>query len=285
MGLSVNIIPITLHRQQSFIIICFLKTEQLLASGYYSKVQALIEQMYKDGGNKKVTLVAHSMGGQVTLYFLNNIVTQSWKDTYIHAFITLAGVWSGGSYALQTEISGRSLKAFKSAKHVCTFPSDIELQFRAVARTFPSTAWFLPRPSVWGNEVIVTTPRRSYTALDYEELFGDMGYPQGYDIYKGVRDINAKLTPPNVRVYCMYGTGVDTPESYVYDQGFPDSTPQVKYGDGDGTVNRRSAEACLKWESQQRQSFKSRAFPRVQHGEIVKSNDVFNIMEEVTKEE
>ena len=72
----------------------------------YARVQSLIERMYKDGGNAKVTIVAHSLGGPVSLYFLNNVVNQQWKDTYINAFIPIAGAWSGGNVALEAVISG-----------------------------------------------------------------------------------------------------------------------------------------------------------------------------------
>ena len=41
--------------------------------------------MYKENGNTKVTLVVHSMGGPVSLYFLTKVVNQQWKDTYIHS--------------------------------------------------------------------------------------------------------------------------------------------------------------------------------------------------------
>ena len=48
-------------------------------------------------GNRRVTLVAHSMGGPVSLYFLTQFarVTQQWKDTYIKSWVTLSGAWSG----------------------------------------------------------------------------------------------------------------------------------------------------------------------------------------------
>ena len=49
----------------------FNSSDQLQASkssGYYARVQSLmyiiIERMYKDGGNAKVTIVVHSLGVQ-----------------------------------------------------------------------------------------------------------------------------------------------------------------------------------------------------------------------------
>ena len=53
--------------------------------------------MHNSSGGEKVTIVIHSMGGIVSLYFLNEVVTQEWKDQYINAWVTLSRAWSGGS--------------------------------------------------------------------------------------------------------------------------------------------------------------------------------------------
>ena len=238
--------------------------------------------MYNDGGGRKVTVVAHSMGGPITLHFLNDVVTQVWKDKYINAFVTLAGAWSGGSLALKSEISGEVLSELSTLSDICNFPPDIALKFRNAARTFPSTTLLLPKPSVWGNKIIVTTPKRTYTTNDYQALFNDMGYPDGFSIYSRVAEINAGFPPPNVPVYCFYGAGVDTPESFIYGSGFPDSAPtKVINGDGDGTVNRRSAEVCLKWKDEQRQSVVSGVFPGVDHVKMVKNSGVLKAIDAV----
>ena len=78
---------------QPLIVFLLLSTEQLNQRGYYTALKQLVEQMYKENNNTKVTLVAHSLGGPVSLYFLTSIVTQEWKDTYIDSYIPLAGAW------------------------------------------------------------------------------------------------------------------------------------------------------------------------------------------------
>ena len=60
--------------------------------------------MYEEGGEQQVTLVAHSMGEVVTLYFLTSVVTQEWKDRYINAFIPLCADWSGAYGAIESVI-------------------------------------------------------------------------------------------------------------------------------------------------------------------------------------
>jgi len=126
-------------------------------------------------------LVVHSMGGIVSLYFLNEVVSQQWKGGYINAWVTLSGAWSGGNSALHQVIYGN---------------------FRIVSNTFESLVWLLPKPSVWGNTKLVTSPSRTYTANDYEGLFSDIGYPQGYKMYLGIVPINENYPAPRVPTYC-----------------------------------------------------------------------------------
>lgn len=50
--------------------------------------------------NEPVTLIAHSMGGPMSLIFLQR-QTQKWKDKYINSLISLAAVWGGSVKALK----------------------------------------------------------------------------------------------------------------------------------------------------------------------------------------
>eukprot|EP00731_Ephydatia_muelleri_P011559 Em0006g453a len=259
-----------------------LAADQLYVRGYYAKVKSLIEEMYSSNGGRKVTLVTHSMGGPVTLFFLNNVVTQQWKNTYIYAFVPIAGAWSGGNKILLSQMSGmKPSELTPGVQQVCNFPSDLVLRLRNTLRSLESIWWLFPKPSVWGNAVLVTTPKRSYTANDYEALFKDMGYTQGFKMYTRTSTINAGFTAPDVPVYCFYGTDVQTAESFVYDQGFPDSQPtRIVYGNGDGTVNVKSAEVCLKWKNDQG-NFVSKSFPGAEHGAIVQNSAVLRAVEAV----
>ena len=74
-------------------------------------MKGLIETMYRENSNRKVTIAAHSMGAPIMLHFLtqSGVVTQAWKDQYIGNFIPIAGAWSGGNVALQYKISGLSV--------------------------------------------------------------------------------------------------------------------------------------------------------------------------------
>lgn len=58
--------------------------------------------------NTPVTLLAHSMGGPMTLIMLQR-QSQKWKDKYINALITLSAVWAG---------SVKAIKVFAIGEHI-----------------------------------------------------------------------------------------------------------------------------------------------------------------------
>ena len=49
-------------------------------------------------------IIAHSMGNPVTLYFLNNYVTQEWKDKFVRFYVSLNGVWGGSAKTISSYI-------------------------------------------------------------------------------------------------------------------------------------------------------------------------------------
>jgi len=57
---------------------------------YFVKLKKLVEDTYSANGNKKITLMSHSLGCPYTLIFLNK-QTKDWKDKYILQWITLSG--------------------------------------------------------------------------------------------------------------------------------------------------------------------------------------------------
>ena len=239
----------------------------------------MIETMYNQNHQTKVTLVAHSMGGLVSLYFLTrfNGINQAWKDKYIHAYIPIAAAWSGGVGTLQVVISGNR-----------GVPSFIPFLNRAVGsfvvpttRTFESLPWIFPTATAFGNRVLISTPQKRYTANGYAQLFRDIGYLNGYSIFQRVQSLVGDYPAPNVPTYCYYGTRVQTPVSFHYNRDFyrvrstVGLTSTVVYGDGDGSVNTESSRICHRW-SNMRYPFRSSIFPNREHLAIVKDNNVLS---------
>ena len=218
--------------------------------------------MYTDSGGAKVTIVVHSMGGYVSLFFLTKVVTQDWKERYVNGWVTLSGAWTGGSGALETIIS--------SPLHMAD-------------RTFQGLLWLMPNYAIVNDTVLVRAGNnRTYTAKDYQALFKDIGYPEGYQKYEGTLPLNKGFPAPNVSTHCFYGTDVDTKESFVYGNGFDKPPTVTAYGDGDGTVNLVELEVCLKWgKGEQSAPFESKTFKKVKHGEMVTDSTVLKAVEKI----
>ena len=228
--------------------------------------------MYKENGQKKVTLVAHSMGGPVSLHFLTGYsgIDQNWKDTHINAWVTLSGAWSGSVGALDLLMSGYHTP-------LPDFVHDMIGNFVSIAQTLESIPWMLPSSSVFGDTVLVSTPSRDYTADDYERLFSDIGYTNGFKTYQRVLGINVDFPAPNVPTYCYYGVNVDTLAKLTFetDLNNTNTVPNVEFGDGDGSVNIASAEVCRKWSTMSsKYPFTYRKYNEVEHNDMLANDRV-----------
>ena len=68
--------------------------DSLATRGYFDNLKRLAEEMYNENNGTPVALIVHSMGGPMSLYFLNEVVTQEWKDKYIKVYIPLSGAFA-----------------------------------------------------------------------------------------------------------------------------------------------------------------------------------------------
>ncbi|MEQ2218196.1 hypothetical protein XENOCAPTIV_030918 [Xenoophorus captivus] len=227
-------------------------SEELHTTG--GKLRQMIEEMAEKAGGP-VVLIAHSMGNMYTLYFLNQ-QKQAWKDKYIKAFISLGAPWAGVAKTLRVVTSGDNNR----------IPLISPLKIRSQQRTAVSTTWLLPYDHSWPkDQVFIKTPTTNYTVKDYEKLYSDIGFRDGWLMRKDTEPLVSDLTAPGVAVHCLYGNGIPTPEAFQYSDMFPDVEPDVVYGDGDGTVNLRSAVQCKRWTGQQKQPVALKELPGNEH--------------------
>lgn len=236
-------------------------------------MKALIEEMYSSYKNP-ITIIVHSMGGPISLYFLTEIVDQSWKDKYIKQYITLSSVWAGSVKSVRSLISGDNEGIF----------IDRPIWGRESQRTFQTTLWLLP-PSgdVWGKDfVLAYTPTGQYSAYDYQKLFDSLSYTYGWEMYQLVRDVTANFPPPNVTTYCYYGLGMDTPYQLHYSADkYPDVPPKVTTCNGDGTVPEISLRVCERWKGQQYYKVVNGFFSPVEHVHFIKNKSVIDTVSKI----
>ena len=245
----------------------------LRSTGYYQALRDLIEDTYLSNNNASVTLVSHSLGGPITLYFLSKFVSEDWKASRIKQYVSLSGAFGGAVLPLLGILSGDTEGIFTASA----------LVLREAQRSFPSQYLLLPSSKLWSeNDVIVVQPKRNYTVSDYEALFTDSGYSAGYNTWKRVQGLmGSDLPGPNVTVYCFYGINVETEEQLVYDKDqFPDKQPSYTYGKGDGTVNLRSLKVCTQWTGSASKVI-PKEFSGVKHFDMVQNSQVLQAVQEV----
>lgn len=73
---------------------------------YFMRLKALVEETYRINDNQPVIILAHSMGGPMSLHFLHT-QSQSWKDQHIRALVALSGAWGGSVKALKVFAVGK----------------------------------------------------------------------------------------------------------------------------------------------------------------------------------
>ncbi|KAJ7297080.1 hypothetical protein O6H91_Y081600 [Diphasiastrum complanatum] len=209
-----------------------------VAIKYAENLKNLIETASGSNEDRSVVVLAHSLGVLWVHYVIHQQPIE-WRQKYISRFITVSGPWGGSVQALLTMASG-------NAEGV---PLIDPLTLRAEQRSSETNLWLLPVMEVFNSSVLVTTPSRNYTAYDYEDLFHDIGYPEGFGYYKSrIPLLTSSLTAPLIPVTVIFGQGVKTAETLNYKCCGFDHQPDIGYGDGDGTVPLLSLQAISsKW--------------------------------------
>jgi len=252
---------------------------------YFTQVKGLIEETFERNNQTQVVLVCHSMGSIMMHYFLQQ-QTPAWKEKHIRALVSVAGVWGGTARALKVFAVGDNLDSwFLNSKNLLW------------ERTNPSLAWLMPQQGFWSDdEVLVETEKKNFTRRNLGEFFDGYKEHNMAMMVDDTKGLLGGLPPPQVEVFCIHGSEVNTTERVIYPPGsFPPSLaarrqqpqpssnksnnlkwwpfptePSLVKGDGDGTVNIRSLKGCLKWDGAQEQAVHHKVFKGINHVDMLR---------------
>ncbi|XP_037960187.1 phospholipase A2 group XV-like [Teleopsis dalmanni] len=239
---------------------------------FFIDLKQLVETSYERNDRTPVTFISHSMGSPMTLVFLQQ-QTYAWKKKYVKRIISLAGAWAGSIKAVKVFAMGDDLDALLLSAD----------KLKAEQISCPSTAWLLPSPYFWKtNEVIIHAPNRDYTMSQLSNFFTDIDYQIGWEMRKDTLKYTLNFSPPDVELHCLYGDNMDTVEKLRYKKTpIVNEKPELIFGRGDGTVNRRSLEACQHWIGYQNESITYMSYSHVDHMGILANVNVLKYIKNV----
>ncbi|CAH8549477.1 unnamed protein product [Dicrocoelium dendriticum] len=161
------------------------------------------------------------------------------------------------------------------------------LSVRRMLRSFSSLALLLPDERLWfSNETLIYTPNFNYSVHDMKRFFEDIKFARGYHMMRSAKDSFDYLKGPTGvdNVYCIHGAGIPTIERVVYKPHtllslpFPDQSPELVYGEGDGTVNLRSLSQCANWTG-----VHYTQIPKAHHTHILKDPRLLKLMKKILR--
>lgn len=228
---------------------------------YLQDLKHLIERAVSSNSGRPAVIVAHSLGGLLTLHLLLR-TDPSWRRNFVKHVVAFSTPWSGTVQMMLTFGSGYTLGV----------PFVNPLLVRDQQRSTETNLWLMPAPETFGrSKPLVITPNATYTAGDILRFLEDIGCTQGVRRYaERILPLVERLEAPHVPVTCLVGSGVKTAETLVYGEKGFDKQPEMVYGDGDGTVNMESLVAPERvWGGHKNQTVKVFKFPGVSHTGIL----------------
>lgn len=235
---------------------------------FFNNLKELIENHYIRNNHRSVTLICHSMGCLNCLYLLNR-QSQGWKDVYVRRLVSLAAPWDGSFKAITAMLHGDNLG----------IPLLNQNKLQALQSTFPSLMYLFPRvPTFNEDQVLIETRDKNYTLKNLDDLFEATGMLDQREMWHDTREIAAKLSPPNVELWCLFGSGIDTPTKLVYRETIEANKYRVIKGDGDGTVNLESLRACERFGKSQEKPVYMKMFKNVNHVGLLRGPDAANFI-------
>jgi len=263
--------------------------------GFYEDLRALIEESVRKSDGRKAVIVGHSLGSLTTAHFLLQQPV-AWRQQYVHGFVSIAAPFGGSVHAVKAMLTGEA----------GGIPFVSPALFHDIQKSCTSALWLMPRKHLWGDEVVLETATRNFTAGELPAAFASAGMVAQAAILDEIHDqldawrvlessSGTGRSPggiPGVEsTLCLYSTNVSTVSKVMYDEDIAAldteegiarvaraNGPRVlKDMDGDGLVNLRSLKECDAF------SNKVREFDGIGHRGMLQHPEVLQlVMEEAT---
>ena len=246
---------------------------------FLQRTKRLIEDTYRDNGNRPVHLVGHSNGPIYAEYLLTH-TSQAWKDRYIHGFTPIAGNFPGQGSLYPIMFSGLNIEDFSFPSTNANALSSARMYLSA-----PSTYISSADPRIFGTQETVledVSTGKSYTPVDFRQIFDDAGLADAKQIaeyYVGFLNISSPSSFPLVDVYGERGSGIQTVvgaalPNLTVGQVLDPNTAQFFFRDGDVNQEDITNTAILAWQAMPCFRFSLTDNPGIDHFSLPSNTDV-----------
>ncbi|WIA15712.1 hypothetical protein OEZ85_002332 [Tetradesmus obliquus] len=219
------------------------------ATGELQRIADVISSGVEKNAGAKAVLIGHSMGGLVATALLSAPEFAEWRSEYIKGFLALAAPFGGAVPAVSARISGQLLGMPWLTQQLLGLSVDEAVYGSTWGQ--PSVVMLLPYSSALPSSmVLVSTPSRSYTVAQLQELLADIGDQAAADMFPQVHSLERLLAAPlAVPTACVYGRRVATPLRWRFSENLKPKQRarpgrREASGMGDGVVNIQSLQLC-----------------------------------------
>ena len=217
--------------------------------GYFHRLRASLEEMYRIANNTKIVIVSHSYGGVIKRDFFHWCEAREagWTDKHVHASVFIGAPMLGVTKALSAIVSGemRDMTQLPAVpRHI--FNAYLPRMWRTEAfRSWPCLEAMLPRgcDAMWPNVMSLFNQSITLRASDSFELIETIAEQAGHTgLANTVRESKKSMSAlpnlpiaPNMKAFVFYGTGLATESGYAYtldagDVGGADAASTARMG-------------------------------------------------------